>query len=97
MLDVLHVLFEESLEASSEDQLKSREMARKRIYTGLYERATYSWASSSPAQSNVTASGDMMADGGTAPALTHKPYIPPTSSNVDAPLPFGKVLDAPLG
>lgn len=105
-LDILHVMFEESQEAGSQEQLKAREQFRKNIYTGLYDYKTYEWVStdnnSASGASSQTTSADMipMDDEVADPSkikLTHKPYVPPTPMNVDSPLPIAGLKEAPLG
>lgn len=104
-LDILHVLFEESQEAGSQEQLKAREHFRRSIYTSLYDYKAYEWVSSdnnsASGASSQTTGADMipMDDTANPPkiTLTHKPYVPPTPMNVDSPLPIAGLKEEPLG
>ena len=82
--------------AGSPEMLDAKEKTRKHIYELLYEYPEYSWVSSRSEATGISGS-DMLPTGPPAGTLTHKPYLPPTPVNADAPLPFGKQLDAPLG
>jgi hypothetical protein len=105
LLDVLHALFEESLDSPSEEGVRAREQLRQGIYTKLYGYKNYSWVSprsDSPATASSGGTGaDMIPmDEPVDPSkitLTHKPYVPPTPMNVDSPLPIAGLKEAPLG
>jgi hypothetical protein len=105
-LDILHVMFEESQEAGSQEQLKARELFRRNIYTSLYGYKKYEWVSpesnTASGTSSQGAGADMipMDDEVADPSkikLTHKPYVPPTPMDVDSPLPIAGLKEAPLG
>jgi hypothetical protein len=97
MLDIVHYFFETDAIGEKEEQDAKRKM-RSSLYTQLYER-DYTWGQPTQAREFGTqevASGEIYSGAGT-PALTHKPYIPPTPVNANAAKPYGNVLDAPLG
>ena len=99
MLDVLHYLFESDAIGQEEEQ-DAKHRLRSILYTELYER-TYTWQGGSRG-SGQTASGQEfgtqeVGGGVGSRQLTHKPYVPPTPVNAASPLPYGNVLDAPLG
>jgi hypothetical protein len=103
MLDIVHYCFESDAIGEKEEQDAKRKM-RGVIYNELYRRP-YTWGQDLDHEfgTQETASGEVITQvtsndvstGGKN--LTHKPYIPPTPMDADAPLPFGNVLDAPLG
>lgn len=101
MLDVLHVFLEEDYSnAVSAEQVDARKKVRQVIYKQFYERDLL-WGSSEdnfsvdePLDSKVDYSDVKPFD---PKAATRKPYIPPTNFNPDAPQPFGRTIDAPLG
>ena len=106
-LDVMHFLFEEDMKPMEEDVRKSRDHLRRSLYVDMYGSKEYSWGSSHSESSGR--SGDSAytrtyegTDVDNAVSfektkLSHKSYTPPTPVDVDNPLPFGNVLDAPLG
>ena len=102
-LDVLHALFEESGDAPSPEARDAREAMRQNIYTRLYGYKKYEWVSpKSNAASDTSAFGsDMMPVDATGEEsgseLTHKPYVPPTPTNVDSPHPIATLKEPPLG
>jgi len=104
MLDVIHYFFETDTIGEKEMMDAKRDM-RRMLYREFYDR-TYTWGEGSITddQWGQQASDDRYYVGRSAsasststPGITHKPYIPPTPMNADAPLPFGKALNAPLG
>lgn len=80
--------------------LEAKDKFRQTIYRDLYG-TTYKYGTSSPQKQNIDLPLDED-DGVPVPidpfARSHstKPYVPPTTLNEDAILPFGKALDAPL-
>jgi hypothetical protein len=102
MLDVIHVLFEEDYtNVTSAEQVDAKNKIRKIIYKEFYDK-NYEYSSSSktdysdlePEESGYDYSDVVPFD--PAKAET-KPFVPSTDFNPDAALPFGKILDAPLG
>jgi hypothetical protein len=97
MLDVLHYLFESDAIGTEEEQ-DAKSKLRGILYTQLYERA-YTWSTGSK---NRDADGrefgtQEVHSSPVRPQLTHKPYIPPTPVDASSSMPYGNVLDAPLG
>lgn len=100
MLDVIHVLFEEDYTTVvNAEQVEVKNRLRKVIYKEFYDKSY-----------NYTAKNEYELDGSIdspvdysdvkpfdPKAATRKPYIPPTQFNPEAPQPFGKNIDAPLG
>jgi hypothetical protein len=110
MLDVIHFLFEDDLSVSTAEQVESKSQTRGIIYDELYGTG-YKYRLDSGRKSG--GSRTYLADGSELPRDgfygdlapfdpepgigTSKPYVPPTDFDVDSPLPFGSVLDAPVG
>ncbi len=97
MLDVLHYLFESDAIGTEEEQ-DAKHRLRSTLYGQLYER-DYSWDVGRKSQDASGQEFGTQEVGGspTHARLTHKPYIPPTPVNADSVMPYGNVLDAPLG
>lgn len=102
MLDVIHVIFEEDYtNATSGEQVDAKNKIRKIIYREFYEKE-YKHSSSSktdysdlePEESKYDYSDVVPFDPAKA---ERKPFVPSTDFDPDAALPFGKILDAPLG
>ena len=96
MLDIIHYLFESDSIDEKETQ-KAKLKMRRTIYKVLYMR-TYTWQDGEDEYRDF-GTQDVNANpmGGRSTELTHKGYIPPTPVNADSPMPYGNVLDAPLG
>jgi hypothetical protein len=111
MLDVIHYFFEDDLVVSTSEQQQVRSDTRSSVYRTLYG-TTYGYAikSSSNSSSNMFAADgtSIPTDGfygddditpfdptNNTPKPV-KPFVPATDVDADSPLPFGKVLDAPL-
>jgi len=112
MLDVIHYFFEDDLAVSTAEQQQARSDTRSSVYRTLYgTNYKYAIKSSSGSGSNsFTADGNLIPTDGFFgdeditpfdPTSNNepkpvKPFVPATEMDVDSPLPFGKVLDAPL-
>ena len=106
MLDVIHYIFEEDMTFSTGEQADAQTDIRKSLYKELYHK-DYKYNRSSGKKN--TASGFDDIDGlmeENEPIVPVDPvkesqkvkaYTPPTNLNSDSPLPFGNVLDAPIG
>ena len=104
MVDIFHYLFEEDNRYSDADQVKGVDEMRSRLYR-LYG-TSYDYGSSGSSSSNggrkyvsdsdfdFDESDPMPYDGKSQPV---KSYVAPTEFNPDSSMPFGGVLDAPLG
>jgi hypothetical protein len=100
MLDVIHYLFEEDVRYASAEQAEAVSNLRTQLY--LTYGKTYKYGQSSKSSNrNYIPQGagedfgfedPMMSDTGQV-----KGYIPPTEFNPDSAMPFGSVLDSPLG
>jgi hypothetical protein len=109
LLDVLHVMFEDDQLPKTDDERRGRDGMRRALYVDMYGYPEYAWALPPSSQNASAGSGDSAYTRGmidrpvdmsdpSAATLTHKPYTPPTMPlDPDAPLPFGSILDAPLG
>jgi hypothetical protein len=101
MLDVIHFFFEEDIKASSKEEHDSVTAVRNTLYSTFYgvEYKYGGSSSNSTGRAYVSNSNYDFDDGLSefSPAKAKKPYIPPTNVNPDSYLPFGDVLDAPLG
>lgn len=87
MLDVVHYFFEEDARYSSAEEAEAVTRMRSQIYSGLYG-TTYKYAVKTNVSPGASGSVDDMA---------LKPYVPPTEVDIDSPMPYGSVLDAPIG
>lgn len=104
MLDVMHFLFEEDLQASSEEEAKAKTQVRSVLYKDLYNQ-TYKYGVRDAGQSYNYSDNNYPSDGfaGKNDSIPDpikpptKAYVPTTDFNVDSPLPFGKIVDPPLG
>ena len=108
MLDVIHYFFEEDLAVASAEQQDARSNTRSAVYKTLYgTKYKYGVNKSGNGSENYAADGSTIptegfygADDDIAPFdptnNVTKPYVPATDMDADSPLPFGKVLDAPL-
>lgn len=99
MLDVIHVLLEEDYSnAVSKEQVDAKTRVRKVMYKQFYNRNLHyeedDFSVEPPLDSNVDYSDVKPFEPRKAAA---KPYIEPTKFNPEAPMPFGKNIDSPLG
>lgn len=98
MTDVIHFFFEQDARYSSAEEAESVDKLRSMIYGNMYG-TTYRYSSSKSASSGRRyISKNESPDLGDLPIpVETKPYVPPTDFNPDSSMPFGGVLDAPLG
>ena len=107
MVDVLHYLFEEDMNFSSQEQAEARSKTRENLYSSMYNM-TYKYAFKSK-QNNT----NQFIDPDTIPTedgpglddikpfnpkeqQPTKAYVPPTDFNPDSANPFMGTLDAPM-
>jgi hypothetical protein len=86
MLDVIHYLFEEDSRYTTAEEAEALSEMRTALYGVLYG-TTY----------NYRVKVDKSGNSSGMPGNATKPYIPPTDFDADSPLPFGSLLDSPLG
>ena len=106
MLDVFHVLFEESHSYVSDEHATRVSHTREIMYKSLYDY-DYPYAYKRQASGVSTSNGfdlpeEELPDSGSADDIVpfspkRKAYVPPTEANPNSPKPFGSILDAPLG
>ena len=104
MLDVLHYFMEEDFRYKSAEEYEGVNSVRTHIYEVLYG-TTYKFKGESIRSSqsggrkyiNTTAGGADIPMDLPSDTQERKPYIPPTDMNPESSLPFGDVLDSPLG
>lgn len=106
MLDVIHYIFEEDLTFSTGEQADAQTEVRKSLYRELYNK-TYNYNRGSGKSKNANGFDDIEGLMEEEPPVVPvdpvkeskktKAYTPPTNLNADSPLPFGNVLDAPIG
>jgi hypothetical protein len=104
MLDVVHFLFEEDLNFSSEEEAQAKSQIRSVLYRDLYKQ-TYKYGVKSKSQSYNYSNDTYPSDGFLGKDETvpdpikppTKPFVPTTDFNADSPLPFGQIVDPPLG
>lgn len=104
MLDVIHYYFEEDLMVSSREEAESKSQVRSVIYRDLYNQTykygvknagqSYNYNNDSyPSEGFVGTTDEKIADPMKPPT---RAFVPATEVNPDSPLPFGKIVDAPL-
>lgn len=106
MLDVIHYIFEEDLTFSTGEQADAQTEVRKSLYRELYNK-NYNYNRGSRKSKNANGFDDieglMEEETPVVPvdpvkeSQKVKAYTPPTNLNAESPLPFGNVLDAPIG
>jgi len=106
MLDVIHYIFEEDMTFSTGEQADAQTDIRKSLYKELYHK-DYKYNRSSGKKNRASGFDDidglMEEEQPVVPvdpvkeSQKVKAYTPPTNLNADSPLPFGNVLDAPIG
>lgn len=112
MLDVIHYFFEEDNMYNSEEHMKSKLKTREIVYESLYGVESFKYKYKEPAKSRGAGGttshtqdfDDLPLDEeeeinpfkprDPGPVM---PRIRPTEFDIDAPKPFGDILDAPLG
>ena len=101
MLDVLHYMFEEDTSRlTTAEQAEAISAMRVNLY-GLYGM-TYKYSTKPSASTSgrqyVTGDYDLGPDVPFDPASqAPKPFVPATEFNPDSSMPFGGILDAPIG
>jgi hypothetical protein len=106
MLDVIHYIFEEDLHFSTGEQAEAQTGVRKSLYKELYGK-DYKYNRSSGKRKTANGFEDieglMEEEKPVVPldpvkeSKKVKGYTPATTVNAESPLPFGNVLDAPIG
>lgn len=102
MLDVLHYMFEEDVArlttAEQSDAVSAMRTTLYGLYNKPYRYGTKSSGSSSSGRQYVSGDYDFKTDVPFDPASqAPKPFVPATDFNPESSMPFGSVLDAPLG
>lgn len=99
MLDVIHYMFEQDVRYSTGEEAEAVSRMRSSIYSTMYNK-TYKYPMSDSGAGGgrryISDSDSMDFDDLPMPKET-KPYVPPTDFNPNSSMPFGGVLDAPLG
>lgn len=100
MTDLLHYFFEEDMRYSSAEEAESVSAYRTHLY--LMYGKTYTYGISNKNQNGKSylpknASDDFGFDDPLMAQTETKPYVAPTEFNPSSAMPFGSVLDAPLG
>lgn len=106
MVDVIHFLFEEDLNATSGEQAEAQSKARELIYNDLYGE-NYKYGVSSSTNKYNTQGSMPPRDGFYGQEVDEIPvfdpvsyerksYIPPTEFDENSPNPFGGILDEPM-
>jgi hypothetical protein len=102
MLDVIHFYFEEDSRYRSAEEVQSVSAVRTSLYEGMYKRPypykvnSNSSSTGSTGRRYVSDSNDDLEPFDPLFAET-KPFVPATDFNPDSAMPFGSVLDAPIG
>jgi len=102
-VDVIHYFFEEDLRVTTAEEADAKSEVRSLMYREFYG-THYRYATKS-SSGRGTAGGDSLPSDGFYGDVepfdpvprTSKPYVPPTDFDADSPLPFGGLLDAPVG
>lgn len=100
MTDLLHYFLEEDMRFSTAEEADAVNSYRTQLYL-LYGK-TYKYGVSNKNQNGRSyvpknASNDFGFDDPLLDNTETKPYVPPTEFNPNSAMPFGSVLDAPLG
>ncbi len=100
MTDLLHYFLEEDMRYTSAEEAESVSGYRSQLYL-LYGK-TYRYGKSSGSQGGrayvpKNSSDNFNFDDPIMASTETKPYVPPTDFNPDSAMPFGSVLDAPIG
>ncbi len=96
MLDVIHYIYEEDIDYSSQEHAQMVENRRIAIWNTLYG-SSYKYTVYK--KSNEYGDGEIEDFTPFDPTQRNnvKPYFPPTDISADDSDPFGGVLDAPIG
>jgi hypothetical protein len=102
LMDVIHYLFEEDIYYVSKEQGESREKTRKMIYNEFYkkeyeyslfeEKQNFDFDTIGP-EENVE---EIKPFDISEKSRKIKPFVPATSMDEESPMPFGRIIDAPL-
>lgn len=100
MTDVLHYFLEDDMRYSTAEEAEAVSAYRTQLY--MTYGKTYQYGVSSKKQNGKSyipknASNDFGFDDPLLDATETKPYVAPTEFNPNSAMPFGSVLDAPLG
>lgn len=100
MTDVLHYYLEDDMRYSTAEEAEAVTSYRTQLY--LEYGTTYKYGVSSKKQTGKSympknASEDYGFDDPLLASEETKPYVPPTDFNPNSAMPFGSLLDAPLG
>lgn len=100
MLDVIHVILEDDLTSNvNAEQVDAKTKVRQVFYREFYD-SEYKFASSTRNYNSSSGNANDFDDWDITPFDPNKkptkPYVSPTDFDASAPLPFGKVLDAPF-
>lgn len=96
MVDLLHFYFEEDTRYSSAEQAEAVSSVRTSLY--LLYGMTYKYGVNSKGKTGKSyVEGDYRFSDDPLADHELKPYVPPTEFNPNSAMPFGGVLDAPLG
>lgn len=109
LLDVLHYFMEEDMDYTSGEQLEGQSSLRSRLYRNLYD-TEYPYATAKTKNNNIVELEFGPENDAVEPAnelddikpfnpraaSPRKAYVPPTTFDGGAELPFGSTLDAPL-
>lgn len=100
MLDVLHWMFEDDVTVVTSEMYEARSSVRVTLYNTLY-KTPYKYASKNSGQNTAHGVEPLDFDDMPVPVdpskMPVKPYIPPTEMTDDERLPFGTLLDSPMG
>lgn len=105
MLDVMHYIFEEDMTFSTGEQADAQTAIRKSLYKELYHK-DYKYNRGSGKKNTASGFDDidgLMEEEPVVPvdplneSKKAKAYTPATQVNAESSLPFGNVLDAPIG
>jgi len=107
MMDVLHYMYEEDLQFSTEGELRVRSSVRESVYSFYGREYPYKFVSQTPRSSSDRAYIDHEDSVIDPPADTMKPfdpraepvkaYVPATDFDPTSDNPFAGVLDGPAG
>lgn len=96
MVDLLHFYFEDDTRYSSGEQAEAVSNVRTSLYLLYNKTYTYGVGSKQKVGKSYV-DGDYSFSDDPLAAQELKPYVPPTEFNPNSAVPFGSILDAPLG
>lgn len=100
MVDVIHYLFEADSRYQSGEEAEAVSKLRSSVYSTMYNttyKYTYGGGSSTSSGRQYVSDSESYDFDDLGASSEVKPFVAPTDFNPDSSMPFGGVLDAPIG